>query len=39
MNSVVRPFAIDRQVNSNDFRGAMRQRMWGGMVRYLLTQL
>ena len=29
MNSVVRPFAIDRQVNSNDFRGAMRQLTGG----------
>src|SRR5881394_739596 len=29
MNSVVRPFAIDRQVNANDFRGAMRQLTGG----------
>ena len=29
MNSVIRHFAIDRQVNSNDFRGAMRQLTGG----------
>ncbi len=29
MNSVVRHFAIDRQVNSTDFRGAMRQLTGG----------
>jgi flavin reductase (DIM6/NTAB) family NADH-FMN oxidoreductase RutF len=29
MNSVVRHLAIDRQVNSNDFRGAMRQLTGG----------
>ena len=29
MNSVIRHFAIDRQVNSTDFRGAMRQLTGG----------
>src|SRR5436309_8329079 len=29
MNTVVRHFAIDRQVNSTDFRGAMRQLTGG----------
>src|SRR5436190_24244154 len=30
MNSVIRHFAIDSRVNSNDFRGAMRQ-LTGGL--------